>query len=280
MSALGRAARAFGETINIGVNSATGGLFNRGIGYLMGATPQQVEQMNQGFRRDTGTGGNLAAGVGQIYGAGKVFGAGKAALGAVRAAPTAVALVPTAGIGTAARFLAGRAGPGLVPVAARALPKASTVAKAAAGLGVLGLNMTDGLDSTTPAPAAAAPEKPVEAALAAGRVAEPAVTPYDRQLAALNAILQSPNMTLSDLQSATNMLPKQPKPPTAKETIMGETAKRFDALFKRDMAAAGDDPVLGAKAMEADANRWAALAGTNPLTMQQAMMFAQGDPEE
>ena len=288
-NALGRAARAFGDTINIGVNAATGGLFNRGIGYLMGASPDQVDAINARMRANTGVGGDLASGIGQVYGFGKLMGAGRATIGAVRAAPQAAALVPTAGIGTAARFLTGRAGPGLVPVVAATAPKASTVAKAAGAAGLIGLNLAAGRDGTvTPAPApAAAPERPVEAALAAGRTLPAEITPYERQLAALNAIFKSPNATLSDLQSATGMLPARPKPPTAKDNVLSETAALSQAIFQNDIKNAEElaktDPegarALTAKAMEAEFQRRAGLVGLNPMNIAQAQLMAPAEEE-
>lgn len=278
--AVRRAARAFGDTINVGVNAATGGLLNRGIGYLMGATPDQVATVNARTRANTGVAGDLASGVGQLYGLGKAWGAGKAAVGAARAAPQAVALIPTAGVGTAARFLTGRAGPGLVPKAAMSAPKASTVAKAAGAAGLIGLNLAAGRDdSVTPAPAVA--EQPVEAALAAGRSLPAEITPYERQLAALNAIFKSPNATLTDLQSATGMLPARPKPPTAKDNALSESAALSQAIFQNDIKNAEElartDPegarALTAKAMEAEFQRRAGLVGLNPMNLAQAQLM-------
>lgn len=287
-NAVTRAARAFGDTINIGVNAATGGLFNRGIGYLMGATPEQVDNMNQGMRDRTGLGGDLANGIGQVYGVGKLWGGAKAVTGAARALPQAVSLVPTAGIGTAARFLTGRAGPGLMPVVAAAAPKASTVAKAAGAAGLIGLSVAGGQDNTvTPAKPVAAPEKPVEAALAAGRTLPAEITPYERQLAALNAIFKSPNATLTDLQSATGMLPKPNKPASAKDNVLSETTALSQAIFQNDIKNAEElaktDPegarALTAKAMESEFQRRAGLVGLNPMNIAQAQLMAPAEEE-
>lgn len=306
----GRAARAFGDTINIGVNSATGGLFNRGIGALMGASGEQVDRMNQGMRQRTGVSGDLAAGIGSLYGLGKVTRAGGAVIGAARAAPTAAALVPTAGISTAARFLVGRAGPGLVPVVAATAPKASTVLKAAAGLGIVGSSLADGMSSrVTPAASTTGvgpqgkytPEQlaareayianPVESSLAAGRAATAALTPYDRQLAALDTIFKSPNATLTDLQAATGMLPAPPRARTAKDTAFGQTAELSRQIYESQIASIAAQKDAGEitdaqaqlatkQAMEAEFQRQSGMQGLNPMNMMQAQMMTPDEESQ
>lgn len=305
----GRAARAFGDTVNIGVNTATAGLLNRGIGALMGASGEQVDKMNQGMRQRTGVGGDLAAGLGAVYGLGKASRAAGAVSGAVRAAPTAVALVPTAGIGTAARFLVGRAGPGLVPAVARATaPKASTVLKAAAGLGIVGGAVANGMSSrVTPAATGVGPQgkytpeqlaardeylaNPVESSLAAGRAATAALTPYDRQLAALDTIFKSPNATLTDLQAATAMLPAVPKQGTKKDAAFGQTAELSRAIFEQQIASISAQKDAGEiddaqaqlatkQAMEAEFQRQSGMQGLNPMNIMQAQMMAPDEESQ
>lgn len=310
MNAFTRAARAFGDTINIGVNAATGGLFNRGIGYLMGASGEQVDQMNQGMRQRTGLGGDVAAGLGTVYGIGKVMPAARAVTGAVRAAPTAAALARTAGPATAARFLTGRAGPGLVPVAAAATrPSAGTVAKAAAGLGVVGLGVADRSSSrvTPTASEGKGPQgkytqeqldareafkaNPVDASLAVGRASPAALTPYERQLEALNTIFASPNATLSDLQAATAMMPAQPRPRTAKDSAFGQTAELSRQIFESQIASIGAQKDAGeiteeqaramtATAMNEEFQRQAGMQGFNPMNLMQAQMMAPDEEAE
>jgi len=308
----GRAARAFGDTINVGVNAATGGLLNRGIGAVMGASREQVEQVNQDLRQRTGVGGDIAAGVGAVYGLGKAARAGGAVVSAARAAPTAAALVPTAGLGTATRFLAGRAGPGLVPVVPRlavTIPKASTVLKAAAGLGIVGGSLADGMSSrvTPTAPtaggtiadrakanaAAYTPEeaaawgpyagRPVEQALATGRGASEAITPYEQQMQTITALLSS-NIPARYARGLINELPKpESGQPRAQDVLLGQAALRANALQQRRLELAADpgneELKLGVRAMEDDFNAYLSLAGRNPNNLAQAQMIPGYDPE-
>lgn len=299
-SAVGRAARAFANTINAGVNAATGGMFNRSIGALMGLTPEQVQAGTADMRASVGTAGDIATGLGSVYGAGKALaGAGMIARGAkaaVGTVPTAVSLIPTAGLGTAARYIAGRAGPGIVPVA-EALPSLTKgqIAKAAGAAALFGAPIIAGMDnsvskpaaSTTPTPEITAMVKqftdPVTAALAQGKAAPAAVSPYDQQLAALNTILHSPNMTLGDLKAVTTMLPKQNKPWSPKDVITATTNDQSTAMLNQALqeAAAKADPAEAAaardKAYQEDFLRKVALLGSNPVNTAQAPMLI---PEE
>lgn len=372
MNAFTRAARAFGDTINIGVNAATGGLFNRGIGYLMGASGEQVDQMNQGMRQRTGLGGDAAAGLGQALLVGRGLKVAGAGLNAAKALPTAVALTRTAGPAAAARYALGmpaagvtraaveggrnllptaagltRAAKGgatsaelnalargsagqLVPVtttSARALmPSMRTVGKTALVAAPVAASVIGGMDSTvTPqggsgvgpqgkytqeelgqraayldsrakAPFAGDPNHidltdPVAASLAAGRGASAVVTPYERQLEALNTILASPNATLSDLQAATAMLPAAPKQGSKKDAAFGRTAELSRQIFESQIASIGAQKDAGeiteeqaramtATAMNEEFQRQAGMQGFNPMNLMQAQMMAPDEEAE
>lgn len=116
---------------------------------------------------------------------------------------------------------------------------------------------------------------PVNQALAQGRAATPTITPYDRQLAALSAILGSRNMTLSDLQAATSMLPKPNKPITAKDTMIGQAALSSQQIFQQQLNAAAElaksDPEKGAAALDKaraeNFQRQVAILGANPMNV-------------
>lgn len=275
-SAVGRAWRNFANTINAGVNAATGGYFNRGVGAIMGATREQVDRANQEMRAQTGTMGDIADGLGSAALIGRGLKLAGGAVQAARAAPTAVALARSAGPGTAARFLAGRAGPGLVPVAA----PMSRVAQAKAAGSVIGkvglvglpiaLSVADGRDDqVTTSKTGVGPQgkytqeqldarkaylaerankpfaddpnhidltDPVTRALMVGRSAPAAISPQQRQVELLSTILNSPKATLSDLQAVTSMMPAPARPRTAKDTAFGQTAELSRQIFENQMS--------------------------------------------
>lgn len=287
-SPVGAAARAFANTINAGVNAATMGMFNRGIGALMGANAQQVDAANASMRANAGTMGNIATGLGNVFGAGKLMRGAGAAVGAVKAAPIAMAAraVPTAGPVAAARFLVGKAGPGLVPVVEGGLNLTKgQIAKAAGAAALFGAPMIAGMDNSVSTPAKSTPSaaKAVDQAMAQGRAAAPAVTPYDQQLAALSTILHSPNMTLGDLKAVTTMLPKPNKPYSVKDIITGTANDQSQKMLEQSLqaAAAKSDPTEAAaardKAYQDDFLRKVAILGSNPVNAAQAPMFV---PEE
>lgn len=270
-----RAWTAFSRTINAGVNAATGGMFNKGIGALMGLTPEQVDAGNAAMRASVGTAGNVAAGLGNVYGLTKLGQAGGAVLRAPAAAAAATerAFAPFAVTLPTAR--------GLV---AAAVPKTfGGAAKLAAGGAALAAPIIAGMDNTvvaTPA-AAAKPSAPnaVAAAMAQGKAAAPAITPYEQQLAALNTILRSPNMTMHDLQLVTGMLPKPNKPYSPKDVITGTANDQSTAMLNQALkdAAAKADPAEAAaardKAYQEDFLRKVSLINGNPVNAAQAPMF-------
>ena len=256
------------DMIRIAGSAVSGGLADQLDG-PDGADRTHEARVRAGIAGDIANVGGMVAG---LKGAGAVA---KGAVSAARAAPTALSLAKTAGLGTAARYLTGTAGPGLVPAAGRIT--LATAGKLAGLAGLLGLSIAGRQDATPAAPAKS--PQPVQQALKQGREAAPAVTPYERQLAVLDMILKSPNMSMADLRDVTGMLPARPKPPSSGDVAIGQAALRADALYKQQVAnaLANTDPELGAKALEkakaADFNRWATLAGRNPLATQQAIMI-------
>jgi len=281
-SPAGRAIRAFADTINVGVNSATGGLLNKGIGYLMGATPEQVAQADAERRASLGAAGNVAAGIGNVYGLSKL-GAGVAA---ARAAPAAL----TRSLSPFSLALPSAGG-----VVAAAVPKSfGAAAKLAAGGLAFGAPVIGGLDSTVNTPGAPSGKPsmdgaaavravldPVSQALSQGRAAPATLTPYDKQLAALSTILGSSKMTLSDLQAVTGMLPKQNKPFSPKDVMVGQAAAQSQQMFQQqlnDAAKLADtDPEKGAAArdaaMAAEFQRRISILGSNPMNVAQAQLL-------
>jgi len=270
-----RAWTAFSRTINAGVNAATGGMFNKGIGALMGLTPEQVDAGNAAMRASVGTAGNVAAGLGNVYGLTKLGQAGGAVLRAPAAAAAATerAFAPFAVSLPTAR--------GLV---AAAVPRTfGGAAKLAAGGAALAAPIIAGMDNTV----VAKPSAPnaVAAAMAQGKAAAPVITPYDQQLAALNTILRSPNMTMHDLQLVTGMLPKPNKPYSPADVIKGTAADKSTEMLNQALkdAAAKADPeeaaVAAREARQKDFLRLVSILGGNPVNAAQAPMFVE-DPEE
>lgn len=304
MNAISRAARAFGDTINVGVNALTGGYFNKGIGALVGASADQVAQADKVRRDQLGLTGDIAHGIGNaaLIGRGlKVAGAG---LSAAKALPTAVTLARTAGPATALRFVTGRAGPGLVPVGGGTAlrPTLKGTAATLAATAPVAASVIGGMDSTvTPQGSKSAAWKddpnhidltnPVNVALMAGRAAPVAITPQERQLSALDTILRSPKATLSDLQAVTAMMPAPARRQTDKDAAFGQTAKLSRAIFDNQIASIGAQKDLGeitaeqaqamtAKAMNEEFQRQAGMQGFNPMNLLQAQMMAQGEEAE
>lgn len=128
---------------------------------------------------------------------------------------------------------------------------------------------------------------PVAASLAAGRAAAPTpISPHDRQLAALDTILRGP-FTRDDLDLVSRSLPAPAKAATYKDTVLGETAKLSQQIFANQIAQAQElaetNPQAArnatAKATDALYQRNAALVGMNPLALAQAQMFGPAEED-
>jgi len=248
--------------------------------------PAQDEVMHESRVR-AGLAGDAMNVGGMLYGGRGVLAAGKAGLNAVRAAPTVATLARTAGPGTALRYVTGTAGPGLVPVAARALPSLGTIGKAAGLATLLGLSISGRQDATPAAPVAT----PQKAAAPKAQVAAPMeLSPQDRQLAALDTILRSPNKTLSDLTAVTGMLPR-PKQTSTKDALVGQTAQLSQAIFQAQVSDAtklhaegkiteDEAKAMNAKALEAHFQRQAGIVGLNPLNLVQAQLMNPGEEQQ
>jgi hypothetical protein len=139
----------------------------------------------------------------------------------------------------------------------------------------------------TPAPAPARARQPVEESLAIGRTAEPVITPHDRQLAFLDTVFRGP-LTMREAAAYSQMLPQQAsKAPTAKDTVLGETAKLSQAIYQNAIDQATElaktDPE-GARAITEKAtaeyfNRQAGLVGFNPVQLAQAALMGGVEEE-
>lgn len=278
----GQIGTAVGDIANIGVNAVSGGLFNRGIAALTGASDQQLADYERVSRVRAGLAGDVANVAGMVYGAGKALQGGKAALGAVRSLPTAAAVARTAGPATAARYLTNTAGPGLVPLATGpgAKASASVIAKGAGVLGLLGLSVA-GRQEPGDASAVRSPAKPTAAtAPAAAKQREITIadaTAQDRSMAFLNKVLGSP-LTLGEFERAASTMPtiasvgaKTPRiADVAGQRALAQSELIFGAQVKaaQDALASGDTDELGARKSVEEAfrdryAREAALAGVN-----------------
>lgn len=267
------------DLVRVGESGLTGGLLDRAMG------PDQVEETRQAAVR-AGLAGDVANVAGMVTGLKGAGAVAKGVVGAARALPTALSLVPTAGIGTAARYLTGTAGPGVVPVAAPIA--ASTLGKGAGVLGLLGLAASQRQDATNATPVApAAPAvaaAPANAAQAAAALAQP--SPQEQALAAAGALLQGP-VSYRQFAAVANALPniaastfKQ----TNKDKAVGIANSIADQTFQNESAAAmalGTDAARQTALAKARDNYLASLrqnSGANPL--QQALgaqLAAAGD---
>lgn len=131
---------------------------------------------------------------------------------------------------------------------------------------------------------------PVGAARAAGQAAGPqaAITPYDRQLAFLDTVFQQP-LTMREAQAYSGMLPaRDTKTQTAKDALIGETAKLSQSIFQSAVDQAQElaktDPE-GARAIVDKArsdyfNRQSGLVGFNPVQLAQAQLMGAATEED
>src|SRR5262245_49886453 len=96
---LSQMATAAGDIANIAVSGATGGLFNRGIAKLTGASDEQVADFEHAQRVRAGLAGDVANVGGMVLG---LKGAG-GVVNSVRSAPVALAAGRSAGLGQGLR---------------------------------------------------------------------------------------------------------------------------------------------------------------------------------
>lgn len=273
---LNQLATAGNDLVRIGASGVTGGLVDR----LQGQ--DQVEATREARVR-AGLAGDVVNVGGMALGAKGALTAAKGAISAARALPTAISLVPTAGPVTAARYLTGTAGPGLVPMAAPLTRGA--VAKGAALLGALGLSVAGRQDNTVtpPEPVAAAP-KP-SASKAAIATAQPTV--QDQARAAVSAVLSQP-FTLRGLQAATGALPniagsefKQ----TSKDRGIATANAVVDTLYQNELTAAMQNPAGAARdkavalATQNYLNNLRQNSGADPMKQLTASLIAAQQTE-
>lgn len=172
--------------------------------------------------------------------------------------------------------------------AVRALPVAATspaaLAKGAGVLALLGTSVA-GRQEDTPAakPAPATTKAAVDKSLASGSQAEAAkVTPQDRALQAIDAILSRPH-SLNEFTAATNALPGVAAVSTkqsSRDKIFGAVASLSDTLYAAELAnaekltgEARDAAVL--KATENYKNNLLAPLGVDPTKQALAAIYAQ-----
>lgn len=277
---------AAADIANIAGNGVTFGQGNRFADWVLGNKPGTAANLHHEATVRAGLAGDVANVGSMLLGGRGVLAAGQKAVGAVRAAPAAVQLAKTAGPGTAARYMLGTAGPGIVPAAKLAAPKLSTIAKGTGIAALLGLSAS-GRQDATPAQAVEQPKALAKAPTiaAVAKDADRTPTPQERQLAFVDSLFRGP-LTMREAQMATGMLPAAGKPRSSKDIVTGDAAALSQAIFQNDIAnaekLAESDPegarALTAKAMEAEFSRRAGLAGLNPMNLAQASMM-QGDPE-
>ena len=258
------------DLVRIAVGGLSGGMVDQALG---GDNVERTREarVRAGITGDVANVGGMALG---LKGGGAAI---KSTVGAARAAPTAMSLVPKAGLPTALRYLTGTAGPGLVPAASRAVTLKGA-GKLAGLAGLLGLSIA-GRQDDTPAVAVkpAAPAQAKTVATKAPAAAERGPTPFERQLAFVDSMFRGP-LTLREAQAASGMLPAPPKPQTDKDAAFGDTAAISRAIFQNDINNAIEkgktDPAAGqeltAKALEQRFARQAALFGTNPMNLAYA----------
>lgn len=291
----GQIGQAALDIANIGGNALAFGLPNRIAETVMGAPSGAADEVTRQARVRAGLAGDVANVAGMVRGGGLALGGAKNVVSAVRAAPVAATLARTAGLPTAARYLTGTAGAGLVPAAAKAGAKATagTLAKGAGVLGLLGLSVAGrqeaGDASAVRAPAAksaaAATPKPAKREIT---IAD--ATAQDRAMAFLNNVLSKP-LTLGEYERAAGTLPvvasvgtKQPRiADVAGQRALEQSQILFQNEIDQATKLAETDPI-GARALVAQSlqdqyARESALAGVNNQSEALAQMLrnAGGD---
>lgn len=223
-------------------NGLSFGLANRVAQGVTGASDEALENYEREQRIRTGLMGDVANVAGMLVGGKGVLSAGRGAIKAARAAPTAARLATTAGPATAARYLTGRAGPGLVPVAApvsrAAMGKGAL--GALGGLGLVGYSAAGRMDDTPTGAPAAEPAVVTEAVDQA--LAQPAgdtkITAQDRAMDAINAILARPH-TMREFQAATAALPGVAASTAGKQSdkdkVFGTAMGISEALYQYEL---------------------------------------------
>jgi hypothetical protein len=273
---LSKIGTAAADIANIGGNAVGFGLPNRFAEWAMGAESGAADERTREARIRAGLAGDVTNVAGQVYSLVRGAGAAKSTIGAVRAAPTAVAVGKSAGPVQAAKFLLNKAGPGVVPAAAP-LSKAA-LAKGAGLLGLIGLTVAGRPGDEEPV--AARPAAAAARAAAATPEAEAVITPQDRQLAFVDTLLRGP-VTLREAQAATSMLPAPAKAQTNKDKLYGATDELAQSIFASQVAGARElaatDPV-GAKAIVEKATdeyykRRIAILGVDPGKLELANLL-------
>lgn len=226
------------DLASIAGNSLSFGGANKLAQAVTGASDEQLADYERAQRVRAGLAGDVVNVAGMVRGGGLALGGAKKAVDVARALPTAVALVPTAGLGTAARYAAGTAGKGLVPAAAK-VTKAGA-AKAAGVLGLLGLSAAGRQDDTV-ASAPATPAQAIKSAMDQGRKSQMReLTPQERTLAALDTILRQP-FSIDDLSTVAGALPGvagAASKVSQKDMLYGKASSVTDELYKANLAAA------------------------------------------
>lgn len=302
--------QTIGDSANTLVNGATFGLFNQGMGALTGHSAEDVAAYNAATRERLGTAGDVINGVAQVLPiarfakgaqvAGRaiqalrgVTAAEEAApvlstLARIRAAPVRYGTLALAGsaMGRGGRVMAAEPG-AAAPVAAAAAPAAGPVVLPTAprggrdAHGNLSIYSDEGfryaMDVANARSAAANGGQAPAPAAAAAAPAAPAMTPFQRELAAFG---QNGGVSLNELAVLAEAQHNQQEPPTrparvptGRDVAATEIMTMADQLFAQRASAAQQlattDQAAGQRAYaSAVAERMAALQGIlgqNPI---------------